>query len=457
MPPKKSKDLSLVLPPQDLEAEKSVLGSVLIDHKSLIKISDLLLPEDFYDEKNQIIFETMLLLFEKRNPIDILTVSSNLEGREKLEIIGGRAYLVDLINSVPTATNILRYGQIVKEKSTLRKLVRVGEEIKMLGYDAESPLDENLERAEQKVFSISQNYLKGNFIHIKDVLNDTYERIADLHDRREKGEDVQRGIKTGFYDLDSLLSGLQQSDLIILAARPSMGKTAFALNIAENIAIQGKKKVGFFSLEMSKEQLVERMFCGLMQIDSWKLRAGKLDESDFERMGDVLDKLSKASIYIDDEADANMLEIRTKCRRLQSEHGVDLIVLDYLQLIRGSNPNLSSQNRVLEISEISRSLKAIARELRVPVLALSQLSRSVELRNDKIPQLSDLRDSGSIEQDADVVMFMYRDDYYHPESSEVKGVTEIHVKKHRNGPTGKIELGFTIQQMKFLNIEKNRA
>jgi len=236
-----------------------------------------------------------------------------------------------------------------------------------------------------------------------------------------------------------------------------MGKTAFALNIAENIAIQGKKKVGFFSLEMSKEQLVERMFCGLMQIDSWKLRAGKLDESDFERMGDVLDKLSKASIYIDDEADANMLEIRTKCRRLQSEHGVDLIVLDYLQLIRGSNPNLSSQNRVLEISEISRSLKAIARELRVPVLALSQLSRSVELRNDKIPQLSDLRDSGSIEQDADVVMFMYRDDYYHPESSEVKGVTEIHVKKHRNGPTGKIELGFTIQQMKFLNIEKNRA
>jgi replicative DNA helicase len=249
--------------------------------------------------------------------------------------------------------------------------------------------------------------------------------------------------------LDGILSGFQPSDLLILAARPSMGKTAFALNIAQNIAMKGKK-IAFFSLEMAKEQLVERMFCGLMEVDSWKLRTGQLDKSDFNRMGDVLDKLSRTPIFIDDAADCNMLEIRTKCRRLQAEHGVDMIVIDYLQLIRGSNPNLSAQNRVLEISEISRSLKAIARELQVPIIALSQLSRGVEMRTDKIPQLADLRDSGSIEQDADVVMFMYRDDYYHPDTSDCPGVTEVHIKKHRNGPIGKIELNFNKSQMKSL-------
>ena len=455
MAKKTVKDVSLNPPPQDLAAEKSVLGAVLLDQKSLIKISDLLIPEDFYDERHSIVYKTMLSLSEDRSPIDILTLSSRLESNKQLKIIGGRAYIAELVSAVPTATNILRYGQIVKEKATLRKLVRAGDEIKALGYEESKTLEENLEKAEQKVLSISQTFLKGNFIHIKEVINDTFEKIADIHDRREKGEDVQRGVSSGYYDLDRVLSGFQPSDLVILAARPSMGKTALALNIAENMALSGKH-VGFFSLEMSKEQLVERMFCGLMQIDSWKLKSGRLEEADFRKMGEVMDKLSKTPIFIDDAADVNMLEIRTKCRRLQAEHGVDAIMIDYLQLIRGSNTNMSTQNRVLEISEISRSLKAIARELKIPIIALSQLSRGVEMRTDKIPQLSDLRDSGSIEQDADVVMFMYRDDYYHPENSDNPGVTEIHIKKHRNGPTGKIDLGFKISQMRFVNIDKSR-
>jgi len=456
MAKKTIKNVSLNPPPQDLDAEKSVLGAVLLDQKSLIKISDLLVAEDFYDERHAIVYTVMLSLSEDRSPIDILTLSSRLESNKQLKIIGGRAYIAELVSTVPTATNILRYGQIVKEKSTLRKLVKAGDEIKALGYEESKTLEENLEKAEQKVLSISQTFLKGNFVHIREVINDTFEKIADIHDRREKGEDVQRGVSSGYYDLDRILSGFQPSDLVILAARPSMGKTALALNIAENMAIAGKH-VGFFSLEMSKEQLVERMFCGLMQIDSWKLKSGRLEDADFRKMGEVMDKLSKTPIFIDDAADVNMLEIRTKCRRLQAEHGVDAIIIDYLQLIRGSNTNLSTQNRVLEISEISRSLKAIARELKIPIIALSQLSRGVEMRTDKIPQLSDLRDSGSIEQDADVVMFMYRDDYYNPESSDNPGVTEIHIKKHRNGPTGKIDLGFKISQMRFVNIDKSRS
>jgi len=423
----------------------------LIDKDAISKVADFLHAEDFYHESHAKIYQAMTDLFERRTPIDLLTIASSLEDRKQLEQIGGASYLAALTNEVPTSTHVFQYAMIVKEKATLRNLINAGNVISALGYNQNEPLENLLEESEKKLFGVSQTFLKDRFVHIKDILNQTYDKITELHDPATK--DKYRGIPTGFRDLDNMLSGLQPSDLVVLAARPSMGKTALALNIAQNIAKRGYA-CGVISLEMSKEQLVERMFCSLLSVDSWKLRTGKLTEADFMRIGGVMDELYAMKIFIDDSVGNSMVELRAKARRLQMEHGLDFLIVDYLQLM-STGRSFGQTNRVQEISEISRALKGLARELRIPILALSQLSRAVELRPSKIPQLSDLRDSGAIEQDADVVMMIYREDYYE-EDSQRPGVTDIFIRKHRNGPTGHIELAFKKEQMKFLTIEKSR-
>lgn len=439
------------IPPHSPEAEKSTLGALLIDKDSIIKVADFLLPEDFYFDNNALIYQAILDLFHKHTPIDLLTLANALKDTKKLKAVGGETYLTELTEIVPTATHILQYATIVKHKSTLRRLLKAGDAIIGLGYDESSEMDELLEEAEKTLFSVSQSFIRDRFVHIKDILAGTYEKISDLHD--PDGKEKYRGVPTGYKVLDNLLSGLQASDLVILAARPSMGKTSLALNIAQNIAKLGKS-VGVISLEMSKEQLVERMFCSLLGVDSWKMRTGKLSDEDFARIGPIMDELNSARIYIDDSVGNSIPELRARARRLQMEHGLDLLIVDYLQLMSLGKP-LAQVNRVQEISEISRSIKGLARELRIPILALSQLSRAVENRPSKIPQLSDLRESGAIEQDADVVMMMYREDYYE-EDTERQGVTDIFIRKHRNGPIGRVELRFRKEQMRFYDLEKTR-
>lgn len=441
----------LKIPPHSLDAERSTLGSVLLDKEAISKIADFLLPEDFYHESHSYIFQAIFDLFDRRSPIDLLTVSSLLEDRKQLELIGGASYLAGLVNEVPTSTHVFQYAIIVKQKSTLRKLIKAGNAITALGYDQNAPLENLLEEAEKNLFGVSQTFLKDRFVHIKEILNHTYDKITELHDPVAK--EKYRGIPTGYRDLDNILSGFQPADLVILAARPSMGKTAFALNIAQNI-VKKNRACGIISLEMSKEQLVERMFCSLLAVDSWKLRTGQLTEEDFMRIGGVMDEMYAMKLYIDDSVGNSITELRAKARRLQMEHGLDFLIIDYLQLMSAGRGG-GQTNRVQEISEISRSLKALARELRIPILALSQLSRAVELRPSKVPQLSDLRESGAIEQDADVVMMMYREDYYE-EDTDRKGVTDLYIRKHRNGPIGHIELGFKKEQMRFLTIDKTR-
>jgi len=443
-----AKELDKKIPPQNIEAEISLLGSILLDPESLVKIIDILSPEDFYKEAHKIIYSAILELFEERNPCDIVTLSNKLEEKKELKKIGGASYLTTLTNSVPTAANIISYAQIIRHKSTLRKLINAASEISNLGFNEEEDIEIILDRAEQSIFKVSQKYLRDNFVSIREVLADSFERIDKLH--KDKGG--LRGIPTGFKDLDNLLAGLQPSDLIILAGRPSMGKTSLALNIAQYVATKEKIPVGIFSLEMSKEQLVDRLICAEANIDSWKLRTGNLSDDDFPKIGHAMGILSEAPLYIDDSPSANVMEMRAKARRLQAEHNLGLIVIDYLQLMESRYRRES--NRVQEISEISRSLKGLARELNIPVICLSQLSRAVEQRPDRIPQLADLRESGSIEQDADVVMFIYREDYY-KKDSEKKNIAEILVKKHRNGPTGEVELYFNAEQMKFSNLEKS--
>ncbi|MBU1167055.1 replicative DNA helicase [Patescibacteria group bacterium] len=438
------------LPPQNIEAEESVLGSLMIDKEAIIKIADIVKAEDFYKESHGAVFEAMIDLYEKREPIDVVSLSNVLQKKNKLEEIGGRSKLVTLANVVPTAGNVIHYAKIVQQKSTLRRLQRTAGEISELAHEETTPIEKVLDSAEQKLFSVSQKYLKNKFTPIKSILTDTFERIDELH----KDGNKLRGIPTGFVDLDNLLAGFQKSDLVILAARPSMGKTAFALDLCRQIAVKSKVPTGIFSLEMSKEQLVDRLLCAQAGVDLWKMRTGKLSDSensdDFPRVGQAMGILSEAPIFIDDTPSANAMEIRTKARRLQSEHGLGLVVVDYLQLMEGRNPD----NRVQEISEISRSLKGIARELDIPVLALSQLSRAVENRSPQIPQLSDLRESGSIEQDADVVMFIYREVMYNADT-ENKNIAEIHIKKHRNGPTGKVDLYFNHDKVRFENLKKS--
>lgn len=437
------------IPPHNLEAEKSVLGSILIDKNAIVQVADLIGADDFYHDTHALIFDAILTLFQKRQPIDILTVSEILERSEKLDLAGGRAYLAELAEEVPTATHVGQYALIVKEKSTLRRLIKAGNIITSLGFAENEPLEELLEKAEQTLFQVSQTIIKDRFVHVKEILTGTYEKIADLHDPEAK--EKYRGIPTGFTALDNILSGLQPADLVILAARPSMGKTALALNIGQNAA-RRRKSVGVISLEMSKEQLVERMFCSLLGVDSWKMRTGKMTEEDFARVGGVMDELNSLKIFIDDSVGGSIVELRAKSRRLQMEHGLDLLIVDYLQLMSGGSKYGYGSNRVQEISDISRALKGLARELKVPIVALSQLSRAVESRPVKIPQLSDLRESGAIEQDADVVMMLYREDYYE-EDTERAGITDLYIRKHRNGPVGRVELRFRKEQLTFYDLD----
>lgn len=441
------------IPPQSVDAEKSVLGAMLLDKDAIIKIIDILTPEDFYEDRHGLIYEAMLSLFEKRRPIDIVTLSEILESADQIKTVGGSAYLADLVNETPSAANIVHYAQICREKAVLRRLINAASGITELGYDENGELSETLDKAEQSLFAVSQKFLKNKFIPIHSVLTEAFDRIDKIHKDKDKG--AIRGVPSGFADLDNITAGFQNSDLIILAARPSMGKTSFALNLAEHAAIEEKITVGIFSLEMSKDQLIDRLLSSQSGVDSWKLRTGNLSDDDFPKIGYAMGVLSEAPIFIDDSAGANVMEVRAKARRLQMEHGLGLIIIDYLQLMEGRSRS-GEGNRVQEISEISRSLKGLARELQVPVIALSQLSRAVEHRDNKRPQLSDLRESGSIEQDADVVMFLYRDEYYDPDS-EKKGITEILIKKHRNGPTGMSELFFNPAQMRFADLEKQRT
>jgi len=445
------------VPPHNKEAEQSVLGSILIDKDAIIKIADLLKPDDFYYDIHRIIYEAICDLYNRHDPVDLLTVANLLEERKQIDIIGGPAYLAELTSIVPTSTHVFKYAQIVKNKSTLRKMIKAGNTIISCGYNEDEEIDNLLEVSEKEVFSISQTFLKDRFIHIKEILDERYEEFAALHHAEEK--DKVKGIPTGFSSIDKILSGLQPSDLIILAARPSMGKTALALSIAQKIAIESNKKkiVGIFTLEMSKEQLVDRLFCSMLGVDSWKLQHGKLNDKDFQNMGEVMDKLNQASIYIDDSVGMSIVQLKAKARRLQMERGLDLIIVDYLQLMSTGSTSYQA-NRVQEISEISRSLKELGRELHIPVIALSQLSRAVELRNPKIPQLSDLRESGAIEQDADVVMMLYRKDYYDENVPEEEiGITEVYIRKHRNGPIGKAELRFDKTQMRFFDIDRRHV
>ncbi len=449
-------DQLLRVPPSNLEAEQSLLGALLIDKEALTKVADMISPEDFYKEGHRIIFQAALDLYEHREPIDVLSLTNRLEEKSEIENIGGRSYLIGLTNIVPTASNITHYASIIQKKATLRRLQTAATEITELVGQTEDDVQLILDKAEQKVFAVSQKLLRRSFVALKDVLQEAFERIDELHKERGK----VRGIPTGFTELDSLLAGFQASDLIILAARPSVGKTSLALDIARQMAIVQKAKLAVFSLEMSKEQLVDRLICAEAGVDLWKMRTGKLsdkpEQDDFVRIGHALDTLSEAQIFIDDTPAANVMEIRTKARRLKSEHGLDAIIVDYLQLMEG----ISKQDgRVQEIAEISRGLKAIARELQVPVLALSQLARAVELSKPAIPKLAHLRESGSIEQDADVVLFIYRkaaDRNYRIEdlSDEEKNTAEIIIAKHRNGPTGSVKLFWDEKRVSYKNLDR---
>ncbi|HSX47983.1 MAG TPA: replicative DNA helicase [Candidatus Nanoarchaeia archaeon] len=438
------------VPPQNAEAEAGLLGSLLVDQDAIIKVADQVSPDDFYVHANGIIYSAILDLYEARQPIDLLTLSNKLEGVGELEKIGGSAYLTDLIDSVPSAAHVEHYGGIVTHKATLRRLIKAAGSITELGFNENSQLDDLLDKAEQTLFEVSQQNLKQNFVSLSSVLAESFDRLDGLH----RDKNTLRGVPTGFRELDGLLAGMQKSDLIILAARPSMGKTSLALNIAQHVAVKEGIPVGVFSLEMSKEQLIDRLLASESGIDSWKLRTGNLEDSDFPKINNAMAVLSEAPFFIDDSAMTNVMEIRTKARRLQAEHDLGLIVIDYLQLMSGRKTSM--ENRVQEVSEISRGLKGLARELNVPVLALSQLSRSVESRSPQIPQLADLRESGSIEQDADVVMFIYREDYYQPES-ERQNIADILIQKHRNGPTGRRELYWQPEQLLFRNLDRATA
>ncbi len=436
------------LPPQNIEAEAAVLGAILVNKDAMDKIADIVTDADFYRPDHQAIFRAINRLYEKRSPIDLVTLTNELESLQQFDEIGGAAYLAQLVNAVPTAIHVAHYAEIVRQKAVLRRILQAGSRISELGYDEEKEISEILDEAEKALFNVSHQLVKDNFMPIADILASSFDRIDRLH--REKG--LLRGVTTGFRDLDNKLSGLQPSDLIILAARPSMGKTTFALNIALNAAVKGKTTVGFFSLEQSKEQIVDRLICAQAMVDGWKLRTGNLHEDDFPAIGMAMGTLAEAPIFIDDTPMMTTIDIRTRARRLKADHNLGLVVVDYLQLIDGGAGG-NIDNRVQQVSNISRSLKAIARELDVPVVALSQLSRAVESRDKKMPQLSDLRDSGSIEQDADVVMFLYREDYYDRET-ERKGITDVLIRKHRNGPIGEAELHFRAEQSRFFDVER---
>jgi len=444
--------MNLKLPPQDIDAERSVLGALMLDKNAIIRVADLIKADNFYTPTHTRIFEAIFELFKRGEPIDILTVTKKLKDKNLLTEVGGSAYLTDLINSVPTATHISYYAKLVKQKKLLRDLIGASAEINERVFDTSEDPEDLLDEVEQKIFAISQKSRPQNFVPIKDELKAAYERIEKLH----QGERGLRGVSTGFDELDNYLSGLQRSDLIILGARPSLGKTALCLDIARNAAIKTKTPVGIFSLEMSKDQVIDRLIAAEAQVALWKLRTGRLTEDiEFEMIQEALDRLSQAPIFIDDTPSANIIQVRSMVRRLQAEHGLGLLVVDYIQLIQ---PRTNTDNMVQAMTEVSRGLKSLARELEVPILAAAQLSRAVEQREIKIPRLADLRESGSIEQEADVVLFIYRKDRDKFEPSlEDQNTAEIIIAKHRNGPLASVQLKFDAEKVSFRTIEKFRS
>lgn len=427
------------IPPHSVESEQSILGSIILDKDAIITVAETILPGDFYKEAHKIIYESMLQLNSNNEPIDLITLIEELRKEGHLDSVGGISYLTSLSTIVPTTSNVRYYANIVKEKSVMRKLIKASNEIINLGYDGSTDVEEILNTAEKKIFDISQEKASDDFKPINLVLQDTYDMIENLYTNKTE----VTGITTGFTDLNKKINGLQRTDLILVAARPAMGKTAFSLNLVQNAALKGGASVAVFSLEMSKEQLVQRMLSAQSNVELSKIKTGTLGESDWPRIIDAMAVLSEASIHIDDTPGIKISEIRSKCRKLKIERGLDFIMIDYLQLMEGDG-----ENRQQEIAKISRSLKILAKELDCPVVALSQLSRSPELRKDHRPILSDLRESGSIEQDADIVMFLYRDEYYH-DDSEKKNIGEIIVAKNRHGETGNVELVWFGQVQKF--------
>lgn len=433
----------LKIPPHSQEAEVCILGSILIDKDAIVSVAEFLRPEHFYQGANQLIFAAFLNLYEARSPIDIVTLKEKLKKQKVLTKIGGSAYLTSLVNSVPTAAHVEEYGRIVKDNYTKRELITAASKIAEAAFDDSQEASQVLDKAEQSVFSLSQKHLKQVFMPVKDVLAESFDRLDELH----KKAGGLRGLSTGFKNLDDTLAGMQASNLLILASRPGLGKTALALEIGQHVAVKENLPVGFFSLEMSKEELVDRLLVSQADIDAWRLKTGRLAEEDFTRLSEAMGELAEAPLFIDDTPAANVLEMRTKARRLLVEHGLRLIVVDYLQLARTSR---TYENRVQEVSEISMGLKNLARELKVPVLACSQLSRAVEQRGSKRPQLADLRESGSIEQDADVVMFLWRED------EEDMATVDLEVAKHRNGPLRRFQLHFRGDRIKFYDIETKK-
>ncbi|MDF2878523.1 MAG: dnaB [Clostridia bacterium] len=434
------------IPPNSVEAEQSVLGAIIMDHEAVIVASEILRPDDFYRPDHAQIFAAIMELYTSSSPIDLITIQDKLVQKGILEQVGGLSYIAELANMVPTSAHIKQYSKIVEEKAVLRRLIKASNEITAKSYEGDEKIDNIMSFAEKQIFDIIQNKHTEDFSHINQIVIDSIDKIEYAH--QTKGGVT--GVPTGFVDLDYKTAGLQPSDLVLVAARPSMGKTAFALNVIQGAAIKHKKSVAVFSLEMSKDQLVSRMLCAEAMVDSQKARTGALEKEDWDRLARAIPNIASSNIFIDDTPGINVMEMRAKCRRLKLEKGLDLIMIDYLQLMSGHGKNDSRQQ---EISEISRSLKALAREMSAPVIALSQLSRACEARADHRPMLSDLRESGAIEQDADVVMFLYRDEYYHPDT-EKKNVGEVIIAKQRNGPTGTVELIWLGQYTKFANMQR---
>lgn len=437
------------IPPHDIEAEQAIIGSMLTDKDAVIAAVEVLQEQDFYREDNKIIYSAILNLYNRAEPIDIITLKSELKSMGKFETVGGLEYIVQLPDKVPTTSNVEQYIKIVEEKSMLRALIKTADELITLGYDPTQEVEQVIDTAEKKIFQVMQKKNQKGYSSIKDILVDTFTQLEQLYNQKES----ITGVPTGFVDLDYRTSGLHNSDLILVAARPAMGKSAFALNIATNAAVRAKVPVAIFSLEMSKEQMTNRILCSEAMVDSAKVRTGKIDDDEWAKLAATSGELSEAGIYIDDTPGISIMEIRAKCRKMKLEKNIGLVVIDYLQLVQGSNKKGGSREQ--EIAEISRSLKILAKEIDVPVIALSQLSRAPEQRIDHRPMLSDLRESGSIEQDADIVMFLYRDDYYN-EDTEKKNIAEVIIAKHRSGATGTVELLWLANYTKFANIERYR-
>ena len=437
------------IPPHNIDAEKSLLGAILIDQEVLIDVVEIVKATDFYDKRHSKIFAGMIHLYQNHEGVDLITVTDELKKSGHLDEIGGSTYLAELTNHVPTAAHASSYAEIVSQNAVRRRLIKASADINNLAFDENLTVPQLLGQSEAELFSVSDSSLKQDLTSISDILDTSFDRINDLY--VNKG--VLRGVKTGYRDLDNMTAGLQRSDLIILAARPAMGKTTLVTNLAYNVATIEKKTVLFFSLEMSKEQLIDRMLADAAGVDSWNIRTGNLSEEDFAKLAEASGEMAEAPIFIDDTPGVSVLEMRTKARRAAHDGELGLIIIDYLQLMQGSGSAQANGNRVQEVSEISRGLKLLARELNVPVIALSQLSRSVENRSPQIPQLADLRESGSIEQDADIVMFIYREAYYNPET-ERENITDLILAKHRHGPTGTVELYFHPERLRFMSLDK---